>query len=166
MRAAPICVAMMSAASLGCQVKPVVLSSDLKMAESSSARQLTAGFYGIENGKWRWTARRFGVVLQPPAGSMASGAVLKLKLYIPEASLQKLGPMTLSADVGEVTLAPETFNQPGILSYSRDVSPGLFGPNLLPVVFSFDKALAPPDADGRELAAVVTEVSLEPKSKL
>jgi hypothetical protein len=165
-RAAPICVIAMSAAFAGCQVKPVVFSSDLKMSDSSSAKQLIAGFHTVENGQWRWTARRFSVVLQPPAGSMTSGAVLRLKLFIPEPSIRNLGPMTLSADVGEVTLAPETFTRPGSLSYSRDVPPSLFGPNLLPVVFYFDKALAPLDTDGRELAAVVSEVSLEPKSKL
>jgi len=154
----------MFAAFAGCQPKRIPPSSDLKMSGSSSEKQLISGFHPLENNRWRWTARRFAVVLQPPAGSERTGATLRLQLFIPASQIQKLGPMTLTADVGEVSFAPETFTQGGTFSYSRDVPPALFHNYLLPVVFTFDKALAPTGADGRELAAVVTEVSLEPRN--
>jgi hypothetical protein len=140
-------------------------SSDLRMSDSYSPRQLIAGFYKLEQNQWRWTARRFAVVLKPPPGSEQTGATLQLTLFIPESQIEKLGPMTLSADVGEVSLSSETFTEGGSLSYRRQIPPALIGSNLLPVVFRFDKALAPFQTDGRELAAVVSEVSLEPRKK-
>jgi hypothetical protein len=142
-------------------------SSDLRMSDRSSAKQLIDGFYDLEQNQWRWTAHRFAVVLKPPTGSERTGAVLQLKMFIPEAQIQKIGPMTLSADVGEVSLAPETFTEGGSLSYCRKIPPKLINPNLLlPVVFNFDKAVPPSQADGRELAAVVSEVSLKPKDQV
>ena len=79
--------------------------------------------------------------------------------------MQKLGPMTIEADVGEVSLAPETFTKAGAASYVRDLPPAVMPADvLLPVVFTFDKAVAPFEiTDSRELGAVVTEVSLEPR---
>jgi hypothetical protein len=145
----------------GCQSKrAVALSSDVKMSDSASAKQLIDGFHPLEEHKWRWTARRFAVVLQPPAGSERTGATLRLQLFIPDLEIATLGPITLTADVNDVSLASETFTKAGTFSYSRAVPPALLHNELLPVVFSFDKALSTPD-DRRELAAVVTEVSLE-----
>jgi hypothetical protein len=174
----------------GCHVRQAI-SSDLKMSDPIIEKQLLGGFYEVEDGQWRWTARRFGVALKPPEGSDRTGSTLNLKLFIPESQIQKLGPMTLSADAGDVTLAPETFAQAGSFLYSRDIPPDLLRTNLLPVVFSFNKALEPPDeasnlafpwpkrkpngespsnssfgksyltSDDRELAAIVTEVLLK-----
>ncbi len=145
----------------GCQPKDHALSADLKMSDRSSASQLIMGFYGVEHDQWRWTAHRFAVVLPPPSGSERSGARLRLQLYIPDSQIKKLGPMTLTADVGDVSLGSETFTDAGAVLYSRDVPAGLLVTELLPVVFTFNKAAAASNADRRELAAVVTEVSLE-----
>ena len=147
----------------GCSSKPVPPASDLKMSDAKLEKQLISGFYDLEEGKWRWTARKFAVVLQPPAGSERTGATLRLKLYIPEAQIQRLGPMTLNANVGEHLLAPEKFMKGGLLEYSQNISPALISANLLPVVFTFDKALPPSPSEGRELGAVVSEVALEQK---
>jgi hypothetical protein len=155
-----------SLALFGCEKKKIPLSSDLKMSDPSAERQLLAGFYGIEAGQWRWAKRRFAVVLRPPQGSRESGATLTIKLFIPGSQMEKLGDVTISADIGDVTLAPETFSEPGSLTYSRDVPGSLAGSELVPVVFTLDKALAPFQADGRELGAVVSEVSLEARHPL
>ena len=164
-RAVCINLVIFSISFAGCHGKRVPpLSSDLRMSDKKSAKQLIAGFYDLEQNQWRWTARRFAVVLQPPAGSERTGAVLQLKVFMPESQIQKLGPMTLSADVGEVSLAPETFTKGGSFSYCRNIPPKLISPNLLPVVFRFDKALTPFEVDGRELAVVVLEVSLQQKN--
>jgi hypothetical protein len=164
-RAVCINLVIFSISLAGCHRKRVPPpSSDLRMSDKYSAKQLIDGFYDLEQNQWRWAAGRFAVVLQPPAGSERTGATLQLKMFIPESQIQKLGPMTLSADVGEVSLAPETFTKGGSFSYCRDISPKLIGPNLLPVVFRFDKALAPFEADSRELAVVVLEVSLQRKN--
>ncbi len=147
-----------------CHKKPSLsFASDLKMSDPNAARQLIAGFYQLEQNQWRWAMRRFAVVLKPPPGSERTGAILQLKLFIPESHIEELGSITLSADVGELSLTPETFTKGDSFTYRRVVPPSSIGPNLLPVVFSFDKALEPSQTDGRELAAVVSEVSLQPR---
>jgi hypothetical protein len=145
----------------GCYRKRYRPVSDLKMSDPDSEKQLTSGFYTLEQGQWRWASRRFALVLLPPPGSQQAGAVLRLKLYLPEEQIQRLGPMTLKADVGEHSLPPAKFAKGGAFEYSQNIQPSLLGSNLLPVVFTFDKAIPPSPADGRELGAVVTEVSLE-----
>lgn len=149
----------------GCRHEPPPLSNDLKMSDPSAERQLIAGFHGLEQHAWRWTARRFAVVLIPPAGSTRFGATLRLQLFIPAPLIQRLGPMTLSADADEVSLDPETFTKSGKFSYVRHVPATAFRRAVLPVVFSFDKAVEPGQVDGRELSAVVTEVALEPENR-
>ncbi len=121
---------------------------------------MIAGFYGLEAKSWRWTARQFAVVLSPPPGSDRKGAQLRMRLVIPEGQIQKLGPMTLSTDVDDRTLDPETFSKGGNYDYVRDVPADVLRTNLAPIIFSFDKAAAPSAGDGRELAAIVTEISL------
>ena len=140
-------------------------SSDLKMSNPYSERQLIAGFYQLEQNQWRWAARRFAVVLKPPPGSERTGATLQLTFFIPDAQVEALGPVTLGADVGDISLASEELTKGGSFSYCRNISPSLIGPGLLPVVFHFDKALPPSPTDGRELAAVISEVSLQPKKQ-
>src|SRR5437868_2069769 len=130
-----------SLVSAGCQPKTrVALSSHLKMSDRSSNLQLIAGFYGLEQDRWRWTARRFAVVLQPPGGSERDGATLRLRLYIPDTEFPKLGPMSLTADVDDASLGSETFITPGSLSYSRYLPPALLRTDMLPIVFTFNRA--------------------------
>ncbi|MCU1258008.1 MAG: hypothetical protein JWO80_893 [Bryobacterales bacterium] len=131
------------------------------MADPAAARQLIAGFYGLESNSWRWTAKTFVVTLQPPPGADKRGAVLRLRIFIPEGQFQKLGPMTLSADVDDDTLEPETFSAAGNYTYLRDVPPSVLLTNLVPVIFTLDKAAPPSIDDGRELGAVVTEIALQ-----
>lgn len=133
------------------------------MGQAAAAHQLIAGFYESGPNDWRWTSRQFAVVLLPPKGADKSGATLRVKLYIPEPEIKTLGPMTLSADVGEYSLASQTFSKPGSWEYERDVPSALIPADrlLLPIIFHFDRALAPWQADGRELGAVVSEISLE-----
>jgi len=86
-----------------------------------------------------------------------------MRIVIPDSQIKTLGPMTLSADVDDRTLDPQTFSKGGDYSYVRDVPADVLRTNLAPVIFSFDKAVAPSAADGRELAAIVTEISLQSK---
>ena len=75
-------------------------SSSVNMADPAQAAQLLNGFYVIEGGKSRWTAKNFSVLLKAPPGSDRNGAELALKLYLPDVQIQSLGPITVSADVG------------------------------------------------------------------
>ena len=132
----------------------------IEMSDPSDAGQLTKGFYGLEQKRWRWTAREFALVLEPPPGADERGANLEVALFIPDSQIQQLGPMTLSADVDGQALPPATFTKGGGDTYSCEVPAAALRSNLVTVSFSFDKALPPGDVDGRELAAVVTRVGL------
>lgn len=132
-------------------------------ADPKAAFQLVKGFYEIEQNAWRWTAREFSVTLRPPARADEKGAVLRLKLTVPEPVIAKLKSVQLSARVGEATLEPETYSKPGEYIYARDVPASALGGDAVTVDFSLDKALPPGEVDQRELGIVVTSVGLELK---
>ncbi len=149
---------------VGCAAKSSTrFSSAVRMSDPSSGRQLIAGFHNLEQHRWRWTERRFAVVLQPPPGSEQYGATLQLKLYVAAQSIQKLGPITLTAQVEDLALAPEVFAKDGIYLYTRELPASVFHGTLFPVAFSLDKALALSDSEFHELGTVVEEVSLVAK---
>ena len=114
------------------------------------------GFYPPEQEGWRWTKREFSAIFSAP-----DGARLVLQLYIPEASIQKLGPITLAARLGEHVLPPQTFRQAGQFTYERDVPAAWMkaGPNRFD--FILDKSIASSAQDERELGIVVVSAALE-----
>ncbi len=137
--------------------------SMLTMVDAGAAHQLLSGFYGVEANAWRWTARRFAVLLQPPPGAGRNGATLLLRLFLPASQLAKLGPMTLTANINGRPLPPRTFGNSGEATYSAAVPSNALAGGVVPVSFSFDKASPPTAADARELGAVVRSVGLEVK---
>jgi hypothetical protein len=69
--------------------------SSISFGDPSSERLIT-GFYAIESGGWRWTRPKFNVQLGLP--ELAGGRPwLALYIFVPEALVRKLGPVTLSA---------------------------------------------------------------------
>src|SRR5215471_9410953 len=85
------------------------MASTVHTGDPKSETQLVNGFYGIEQGAWRWTAQRFSVVLRPPAGGAQRGATLNVQLTIPDAIISKLKTVALSGTVGNTPLSPETY---------------------------------------------------------
>ncbi|HWB97471.1 MAG TPA: hypothetical protein VG672_12230, partial [Bryobacteraceae bacterium] len=59
--------------------------------------------------------------------------------------------------------APQSYNQSGEFTYSREVAPNLLGGESVKVDFSLDKALPPAGTDQRELGLVVSTVGLASK---
>jgi hypothetical protein len=139
------------------------LSSMVHAADPGTAAQLKEGFHTVEQEAWRWTGKSFAVALGVPEGAAQAGAVLTLRLVIPEPVAAQLGPLTLSADLGGVSLPPETYAKPGEYIYSRDVPSAVLAGDSVVVAFSADKAIPPGPADRRELALIFSSVSLEAK---
>ena len=139
------------------------LASTIDMADTSTAGQLTAGFYGLEDQRWRWTAGDFSAMLEPPPGADDRGAWLRVQFYIPDSHIRQVGPVTLTADVEGEEFLPETVTTGGSFSYSRPVPAAALRSNIVRVNFSFDKVLVPGNGDGRELGAVVTRLGLVSK---
>jgi hypothetical protein len=134
--------------------------SVVNVADPSTAKQLVGGFYKIEAKSWRWTSRQFIVSLLPPPGSEQKGAKLNLHFFIPDDQIAKLGPMTLNAEIDDYSMSPETYAAGGDYYYIREVPANLLHTNIVPVIFTFDKASPPAGADGRELGAIVSLISL------
>lgn len=137
----------------------------LATSDPRAAIQLTKGFYDLENGGWRWSAKDFSASLKPPAGAAQKGASLVLKFSLIDAVTEKLGPITLSAKAGGAGLPAKTYPKAGAYEYRADVPPSAFaqGQTMTTVEFSLDKALAPTPSDNRELGLVVSIVGFEAK---
>ncbi len=133
-------------------------SSVVNLADPNAAWQLRRGFYGLESNAWRWTSREFSVVLMAPQGE----DLLELLLVIPETQIQKLGPMTLSAEIDGHPLEPQVFSQPGSYTYSRKIPPATDRSRPVTVKFHLDKASSPSAADSRELGVIATAVGIYP----
>jgi hypothetical protein len=136
--------------------------SDVKMSDLAYAPQLLDGFYAVEAGAWRWTAKTFTVLLRTPPGSERNGAELVLKLYLPDTQLHRLGAMTLRADAGGYALPTRTFTESNAQTYSAPVPAGALQSGLVAVNFRFDKASVNTNGDVRELGAVAISVGLDP----
>jgi hypothetical protein len=139
------------------------MSSIVHTGDPKSETQLVNGFYGIEQGSWRWTAQRFSVVLRPPAGAAQKGATLNLQLAVPDATISALKTITLSGSAGAATLPPETYTQTGSYTYTRDLPPTQLTGETVRIDFQLDKALPPHGADERGLGLIVSSVALEAK---
>lgn len=139
------------------------LAAFVHVADPKTSFQLLEGFYALEGNSWRWTAKKFSVVLRAPAAAAQKGATLKLKLNVPEAVASRIGPQTLTAEAGGVTLAPQRLEKAGDYEYVRDVPAHAFTRDNLIVNFALDKALPPGDVDQRELGIIVIAVGLDPK---
>ena len=127
-------------------------------ARKSIVPEKLEGFYPPEPGGWRWTKRQFAVIFAGPGA-----ARLILQVYIPDASIQKLGQVKLTARLGDHDLGSQTFRQPGQYTFERDVPAGWMKPGGNRFDFSLDKAVPPSAADERELGIVVASVGLEAK---
>ena len=140
---------------------PRVLSS-VNMGDLGYAPQLLNGFYSVESGTWRWTAKNFSVLLKVPPGSAQNGAELVFKLYLSDSQLHRLGAMTLRADVAGRALPSRVFAQSSIYTYSAPVPAEALQQDFVVVNFRLDKAAVNINGDARELGVVATSVSLDP----
>ncbi len=141
---------------------PKVLSS-LKMSDPSAAQQLVKGFYGLEGGSWRWTAREFTAMLKTPVAAAQRGAALTFSFTIPDVVIQKLSKVTLTASVGGTKLKSETYSKPGSYTLTADIPGDQLGKDTVLVDFALDKSMPAGSADTRDLGIIATGVGLETK---
>lgn len=150
------------ALTVGCRHnKEKGLSSMVSMADPTTATQLVSGFHAVENGAWRWTMRKFSIVLKPPLGSDQKGATLRFKMFVPDDHVARLGPVTLSAEIDGHPLDPMVINKGGEVLYSQAVSPELLKAPSVKVNFSLDKSREPDNVDTRQLGVVAILIGLQ-----
>lgn len=136
------------------------LASFIKMSEPRTAVQLVRGFYGLEQGAWRWTKSEFSVTLRPPAGAAQNGARLEMKFTAPEAVMAKIHDTTLLCTVNGQALEPEKITKAGDVLYKRDIPASALAGDSVTLDFKLDKFLAAGQVEERELGLVVTSVGL------
>jgi hypothetical protein len=141
------------------------LVSHVVVGNPKVAAQLKSGFHHVEEGGWRWAARKFVVELRAPFASQKLGASLTLKGSLPEILFSKTGPVQISAKLNQTELPKQQFTKAGDLLYRVDVPAAALSADEILVEITADKAL-PPNTfpnDGRELALIVTSISLDTK---
>jgi hypothetical protein len=139
------------------------LSTMVHVADPKTAGQLVKGFHGVEQNAWRWTMKEFSVTLGPPPVGMEKASLLRVKLTVPDAVINKVGPVTLSASVEGTPLEPEKYSKSGEYAYSRDVPAEALRGDVILAEFSLDKAIPAGPLDRRELGIVVSSIGLESK---
>ena len=110
--------------------------------------QLVDGWHVLENGAWRWTARRFSLMVAP------GGHRLSLKVTVPP-NLEL--PLTLTARADGEVIATHKITRSGDSECAQMLPPG--GEVL--VEFDLDRALAPDATDGRERGIIVGAIELD-----
>jgi hypothetical protein len=130
----------------------------VEMADSRLAPLLLGGWHDLEAGSWRWTERRFTVLLKAPPGGQA--ATLKLEFALPDAVAARFGSVRLAAKVNGTPLPAQSYEQAGQLTYSCRVPPEALRGETALVEFELDKALPPGPNDARELGVIVAGVGL------
>jgi hypothetical protein len=138
-------------------------ATTVHMGDPKSASQLVSGFHDIEGNAWRWTARHFVVEVGTPPGAAQKGATLEFELTVPQPVIDQLKSVAVTASVDGNGLPPETYSQPGVYTYKRDVPAALCGKESVQVAFDLDKAIPPGAADARELGIVASSVGLKSK---
>jgi hypothetical protein len=139
------------------------IASMVHTGDPKSEGQLVNGFYGIEQNSWRWTGRKFAVVLRPPPGASQKGATLNVQLAIPDPVINQLKAVSLSGNIGSAPLSPESYTQTGQYTFTRDVPANVLAGESVKVDFQLDKSIPPGDVDKRELGIIVNSVSLDAK---
>jgi hypothetical protein len=138
-------------------------SNIIRVADPRVATRLVKGFYSTDNAYWRWTAREFSIILNPPKGAAQRGAVLVLRYAIVEAVLASLNTMDLSIAVDGLALPRQHYDKPGQFTLRLDVPPEALRFDPVRVDFTLDKALPPAGREVRELGIIVSEVGFEAK---
>jgi len=130
-------------------------SDTLRANAPGASVQLWSGFHQAEGDGWRWTERRFSVVLAAPE---AGPVDLWLEAYVPQSSIDRLGPLLLRGTLAGWALPPLQIGQGGELRGTW-VVPRCALARIVRVDFVLDKAL-PAEEGGRELGLVLRAVGL------
>lgn len=137
-----------------------LLASSIYAGDPNIASHFAKGFFNVEENAWRWTGKDFSVDLSPPLHSDQRGAQLVLKLAVPDAVIQQLTSVQLSAAIQGYKLEPQIYTKPGQYTYTRDIPPDKLQNDAVRIDFSVDHTLQPTATDKRALGIIVSEVSL------
>ena len=139
-------------------VEPGELLSTVHLADPRGAPQLLKGFHTVEQGAWRWTEKVFAVALKPPSVEPGAEVNVEFTLSIAEASISRLGPLTLTATLNGSAVGSETYDQAGDYTFTKPVPSEVLASETIEALFELDKALPPTGSDLRELGVIAVSV--------
>lgn len=144
------------------EVEEAELLTVVNVADARANSQLISGFHDLEQLAWRWTHKRFSVLLQPPEPVAGHQTALEVRLSVPGIVIERLGPVVLAASIGGEPVGSQTFSEAGQdLEFRQVVPEGLLGDQPVQVDFELDKAIEPTANDGRELGIIVSAIQLQ-----
>ena len=140
-------------------------ASSIRVADPAIAKQLIAGFYEVSENRWRWTGPVFEVALKPPRVRRSQdqplkSAELRVQIYFPEAEINQLGPITMTAQTSGHQYESTIYSKGGSYEFVADIPADALCTNVLPITFSLDKYLHASKTDPRDLGVVVTSFTL------
>jgi hypothetical protein len=122
--------------------------------------QLLRGFHGLEQRAWRWTERKFAVMLQPPPPGQP--VVLNLTFTLPAVVTEAVGSVKLTARVNGQEIGSQAYAKAGEnQQFEAAVPEGMLTAQPAEVEFELDKAMPPSERDARELALVVSSIAFQ-----
>ncbi len=133
--------------------RPEPRYSYIRTNDLRAAPQLLSGWYQVEEGSWRWMARRSEAVLAAPKRSPSK---FEVELALPNGHLALTGPVKLTVLFNHQWFAEQTYAAEGPGALGRTVPPGLLVSGPLLVTLEVNKARPPGvGGDQRELGAIV-----------
>ena len=130
--------------------------SYLNLADIRSKAQLPAGWYGIEDGGWRWMSKQAEAVLRVPA---EGAPVFEMQIFFPPDFIERAGgPITLSVLLDGHPFARETYRQPGGYRLAKAAPGDLPAGAVTHVALQVDRTAPPSKSDRRELGMVVSRL--------
>jgi tRNA (mo5U34)-methyltransferase len=120
--------------------------------------ELLEGWHESEETGWRWTAREFSA--RVPANLATLARVMTMQLFLAGESIERLGPITLSASVNGRDLPPAVYATAGLQTLVRTLDRDLAGRDLL-LRFRLSGALPPDESDTRERGIIVGSIAVE-----
>jgi hypothetical protein len=126
--------------------------SYLDMGDIRARPQLLDGWYGIENGAWRWMAKQAQALLRMPDRP----SKFQAQLFFPANFMERAGgPVTLSIMVDGHQLFSTRYAQPGGYQAGFAVPQNLQDGSIRKITIQLDRAMSPSGTEQRELGAVV-----------
>ena len=142
---------------------PAEPATMLGTADPRATVQLTKGFYEVENGGWRWSSKEFSAALKPPSTAADKGATLVLRFSVVDASIAKLGALSLTAKVGATACPAQKYEKAGTFEFKCAIPGADLKSPMAAADFALDKVLPRTDDDQRELGLVVMMIGFEAK---
>jgi tRNA (mo5U34)-methyltransferase len=118
---------------------------------------LLQGWYETENEGTRWTQKSFAARIH--LTTAAGPDRIRLRAYVPDEMLARLGPCTMEINIDGTPVAPAVFDHPGYHDVIRRFHSR--GHRSILVSFQLDKALPPDGEDLRERGLIVASLDCE-----